>query len=61
LLLKLTALLKQGPADGVIPVLTPKNPSSRSLLVFVHVTLVLEQKYAFVQTILENLSISSAF
>lgn len=59
--LKFTALLKHGPAVGVIPVFTPRNPSSSSLFVFVQVTLVLEQKYAFVLTILENLSISIAF
>jgi len=48
--LRLTALLKQGPALGVMPVFTPRKPSSSSLLVFTQVTLVHEQKYAFVQT-----------
>lgn len=59
--LKFTATDKHGPAVGVIPVFTPKNPSSSSLLVLVQVDFVQEQKYAFVHTILENLSISMHF
>jgi len=44
LLLKFTATERQGPAVGVIPVFTPRNPSSRSLFVLCQVCFDVELK-----------------